>query len=201
MAASGASPDVGTRCRSRVSVGRHGCVRIGLSGVGVSSGAAGGPLALGRLGAAGVVGLLRELSGVIPAGFSLACPVARPSERSLALSFRGAFPWRSVAGAPAVVAGPRSAVSFPFPTRRRFFFLSLCVLVWPTPRPVLPDPPQGGRPGTYGSGRSPGSGGGGGKPPGGWEELRFGRGVPVPRLRRRSCVPVLEAACGGRSRS
>lgn len=79
-----------------------------------------------------------------------------------------------MAGAPAVVAGPRPAVSFPLPARRRLFSLSPRLA---GPRSVLPDPPYGGRPGTYGSGRSAGLGGG--EPPGGWKELRFG-GRPGP---------------------
>lgn len=76
-AASGASSDVGTRCRSRVFVGWHRCLHRS-SRVGVFSGSRGGPLFPGRLGAAGVVGLLQGVvCSVIPAG-SPRVPGRRP---------------------------------------------------------------------------------------------------------------------------
>lgn len=64
---------------------------------------------------------------------------------------------------------------------------------------VLSDPPHGGRPGTYASGRSPGSWGGRGVESrlGGREELWFG-GRPGPAAVAVSCAVLERAACEGK---
>lgn len=78
-AASGASSDVGTRCHAGVFVGwRRRLPRFSLASAGVSSGSRGCPLVSGRLGAAGVAGLLRVGCSVIPAGLARV-PGRRPS--------------------------------------------------------------------------------------------------------------------------
>ena len=83
----------------------------------------GGRRVSGRLGAAGVVGLLRGVVQCDSRRFCLACPDrsdARAVSRSLV---RTPFREGPVSAALAVVAGPRSAVSFPLPARRsRSFF-------------------------------------------------------------------------------
>lgn len=88
----------------------------------------GGRRVSGRLGAAGVVGLLRGVVQCDSRRFCLACPDrsdARAVSRSLV---RTPFREGPVSAALAVVAGPRSAVSFPLPARRSRSFFPLSPL-------------------------------------------------------------------------
>lgn len=146
----------------------------------------------GRLGAAGVVGLLQGVvCSVIPAG-SPRVPVCRPR----ALPVPREAPFRGRPLRPFLpVDGPRSAGSFPLPARR-----------WPLPpsrsvRPVCGraagPPPHGvGQPGTHGPGAVAGASVGEGRPAGG--RSRGLEGVPAPAAVARRLAWCLEAACGGK---
>lgn len=84
MAASGATSDVGTHCRSGVFVGRHRCVGIGLSRVGVASSGSRGAVVF-RVGSALQVwwDCSGEWCSVIPAGFASRALTGPTPERSL----------------------------------------------------------------------------------------------------------------------
>lgn len=145
------SPSVGIGVSASVSLSCR-CRLLGLPG---------GRRVSGRLGAAGVVGLLRGVVQCDSRRFCLACPDrsdARAVSRSLV---RTPFREGPVSAALAVVAGPRSAVSFPPPrSPQPVFFSSLPPSPLTDPWPCCRTPRMGGRPGTYASGRSPGSWGG-----------------------------------------
>lgn len=192
-AASGASSDVGTRCRtgglrrlasvSASALSRVGWRLLGLPGV--------VPLVSGRLGAAGVAGLLRVGCSVIPAGLARV-PGRRPGGLPVPCE---ASPAGGAAAAGPAVDGPRPCRFAPPP--RPPAVLSLSLLVRPTPRPCCRAPPHGGRPGAHVPRGGRGVPWGKGRPAGG-EKLRFaGR----PGLRGRGGVfspGLLEAVCGGK---
>lgn len=105
----------------------------------------GGRRVSGRLGAAGVVGLLRGVVQCDSRRFCLACPDrsdARAVSRSLV---RTPFREGPVSAALAVVAGPRSAVSFPPPrSPQPVFFSSLPPSPLTDPWPCCRTPRMGG---------------------------------------------------------
>lgn len=105
----------------------------------------GGRRVSGRLGAAGVVGLLRGVVQCDSRRFCLACPDrsdARAVSRSLV---RTPFREGPVSAALAVVAGPRSAVSFPPPrSPQPVFFFSLPPSPLTDPWPCCRTPRMGG---------------------------------------------------------
>ena len=122
------------------------------------------PLVSGRLGAAGVAGLLRVGCSVIPAGLARV-PGRRPSGLPVPCE---ASPAGGAAAAGPAVDGPRSAGSLPLPARRRSF---LSRSSSGRPAAVLPGPSSTG--GAAGRARVPGRSRGawGEGPPGGREEV------------------------------
>lgn len=129
------SPSVGIGVSASVSLSCR-CRLLGLPG---------GRRVSGRLGAAGVVGLLRGVVQCDSRRFCLACPDrsdARAVSRSLV---RTPFREGPVSAALAVVAGPRSAVSFPPPrSPQPVFFSSLPPSPLTDPWPCCRTPRMGG---------------------------------------------------------
>lgn len=156
---------LGTRCQAGIFVGwRRRLPRFSLASVGVSSGSRGCPLVSGRLGAAGVAGLLRVGCSVIPAGLARV-PGRRPSGLPVPCE---ASPAGGAAAAGPAVDGPRSAGSLP-PPRPAGGPVSLGPRL-ADPRPCCWAPPHGGAAGrARAPGRSRGAWGKG--PPGGREEV------------------------------
>lgn len=156
---------LGTRCQAGIFVGwRRRLPRFSLASAGVSSGSRGCPLVSGRLGAAGVAGLLRVGCSVIPAGLARV-PVRRPSGLPVPCE---ASPAGGAAAAGPAVDGPRSAGSLP-PPRPAGGPVSLAPRL-ADPRPCCRAPPHGGAAGrARAPGRSRGAWGKG--PPGGREEV------------------------------
>lgn len=158
---------LGTRCQAGVFVGwRRRLPRSSLASVGVSSGSRGCPLVSGRLGAAGVAGLLRVGCSVIPAGLARV-PGRRPSGLPVPCE---ASPAGGAAAAGPAVDGPRSAGSLPPP--RPPAVLSLSLLVWLTRGRAAGPLLTGGQPGVHGPRGGRGVPGGRGRPAGG-RKLRF----------------------------
>lgn len=124
------------------------------------------PLVSGRLGAAGVAGLLRVGCSVIPAGLARV-PGRRPSGLPVPCE---ASPAGGAAAARPAVDGPRSVGSLPLPARRRSF---LSRSSSGRPAAVLPGPSsRGGSRARTGPGAVAGCLGGKGRPAGG-RKLRF----------------------------
>lgn len=107
LVASGASSDVGTRCRSRVFGGRHRCRRGSLSCWCLTR-APVGPLGFRSARHRGRGGTAQGVCSVIPAGLPRV-PGRRPS--GLSVPCRGTFRGRPVAATPAVVAGPAAVAA------------------------------------------------------------------------------------------
>lgn len=107
LVASGASSDVGTRCRLRVFGGRHRCRRGSLSCWCLTR-APVGPLGFRSARHRGRGGTAQGVCSVIPAGLPRV-PGRRPS--GLSVPCRGTFRGRPVAATPAVVAGPAAVAA------------------------------------------------------------------------------------------